>query len=407
MRLPLLLLALSLTVTACLEDERTDSLSLDAEPFTAAEMSVLNEQLDLGEVVFEREVNLPDHIGAFTTTDGKLTQAPEDLTKALLGRVLFYDTQLSATGETSCGTCHKQELAFGDDLAFSKGINGGHTKRNSIALASVPSFANEVSGYGETSTDGSSFTQGSVAFFWDERAATIKEQSSLTIQDRVEMGRDLEDLANDLKQQEIYRILSRKAYGTEDLTADRITLALEKFCATISSMDSPFDDLMNASMSMDGSVDIESFTTAERMGHDLFNNNCGSCHGFNMTQPMVPIASNGLDQLPTDLGVGEHRGRDFNGVFKVPFLRNVALTAPYMHDGRFETLREVVDHYSEGIQQHENLHFNLRDFNNNSQTPRQMNFTEEEKEALIAFLELTTDRSVLTDATLSDPFRAR
>ncbi|WP_116107609.1 cytochrome-c peroxidase [Lewinella sp. IMCC34191] len=403
----LVLSVLTLTLTACLEDERTSSLTLGTAPFTAAEMEVLNEQLDLGEVVFQREVDLPLHIGQFTTPDGKLHQEPEDLTKALLGRVLFYDTQLSATGETSCASCHKQELAFGDDLAFSKGINGGHTKRNSIALASVPSFANEVSGYGETSMDGNSFSQGSVAFFWDERAATIKEQSTLTIQDRVEMGRDLEELANDLKQQEMYRILSRKAYGTEDLTADRITLALEKFCATISSMDSPFDDMMDAMMMPNGAVELEGFTEAEQMGHTLFTENCGSCHGFNMTQPVLPIANNGLDRLSTDLGVGEHRGREFNGVFKVPFLRNVALTAPYMHDGRFATLREVIDHYSEGIQRHENLSANLRDFTNGSGAPRRMNFTEEEKQALIAFLEMTTDRSVLTDASLSDPFRSK
>ena len=399
---PLIVLALSLT--ACMEDERV-VLNNQIESFSEAEMAVLNEQLNLGEVNFRRSVELPQHI-ASATVDGQtnLELDPADLTKALLGRVLFYDTQLSATGETSCATCHKQDVAFGDDLAFSKGINGGHTKRNSIALASVPTFASEVSGYGESATDGTNnFTQGSVAFFWDERAATIKEQSTLTIQDRVEMGRDLKDLAEDLKQQEIYRILTRKAYGTDDLTADRITLALEKFCATITSMDTRFDDLMDAQFTGTDLLATGEFSESELLGHSVFNDNCATCHGFNLTQPATPIASNGLDLSPLDLGVGEHRGSMFNGVFKVPFLRNVALTAPYMHDGRFATLEEVVNHYSEGIQDHENLDGQLRDFNTGA--PRNMHFSEEQKRALIDFLQLATDRSVMTDASLSDPFR--
>ncbi|PPK88381.1 cytochrome c peroxidase [Neolewinella xylanilytica] len=403
MRYLLPLVVVSLTFSACLEDERNEPAALAVAPFTAEELAVLNQELTLGNVTFEREVALPDHIAINTAGQSTLAMDPADLTKALLGRVLFYDTQLSATGETSCATCHKQELAFGDDLAFSKGINGGHTKRNSIALASVPSFATEVSGYGETSTDGNSFTEGSVAFFWDERAATIKEQSTLTIQDRVEMGRDLNELADDLKRQEMYRILSRKAFGSENLTGDRITLALEKFCATISSMDSPFDDLMDAAFGFVGAPPLEAFSEDELHGQQLFNDNCSSCHGTNLTQPFVAIANNGLDRISADAGVGEHRGSAFDGVFKVPFLRNVALTAPYMHDGRFATLREVVDHYSEGIQDHGNLHFNLRE--NFNGAPRKMNFTEADKQALIAFLELTTDRSVLVDASLSDPFR--
>ncbi len=399
--LPLLFLCLS--ITSCLEDERSDELGFRVEPFSQSELAILEEQLVLGDITFQRDVELPMHIALQTNGEATMVMAPEDLTKALLGRVLFYDKQLSATGETSCATCHKQEIAFSDDLAFSKGINGGHTKRNSIALASVPTFANEVSGYGETSTDGNSVTQGSVAFFWDERAATIKEQSTLTIEDRVEMGRDLDELAVDLQKQDMYRILSRKAYGTEELTADRITLALEKFCATISSMDSPFDDLMDATMGLSPEQDLESFTQSELLGHTLFNNNCVSCHGGNMTQPFVSVASNGLDRIPSDRGVGEHRGSEMDGVFKVPFLRNVALTAPYMHDGRFATLREVIDHYSEGVQDHRNLHPNLRQFPDNQ--PQRMNFSEEEKQALIDFLHLTTDRSVLTDASLSDPFK--
>ncbi len=395
-------LLLSLALTSCVEDK----LDLDAfpdqiTPFTTAERAVLQQELTIGDETFTGMVTLPDHLSLSVGLPQEMKQDPADLTKALLGRVLFYDTRLSATGETSCATCHKQELAFGDDLAFSHGIKGGFTARNSIALASVPSFQPDISGYGETSTDGNSFQSGSVAFFWDERAPTIKEQSTITIQDEVEMGRDLHELAEELRQEEIYRILSRKAYGTTELTGDRITLALEKFCATITAMDTRFDELMNATMM--GRVDLEQdFTESELHGMDLFQMNCAQCHGSDFTQPVVATANNGLDLQYRDQGVGALAGELFDGVFKVPFLRNVALTAPYMHDGRFATLREVVDHYSEGIQAHRNLDTRLTD---GLGTVRTMDFSEQDKADLIAFLELTTDHSVAENRSLSDPFR--
>ena len=396
-----------LLFTACLEEE---AIGLDnpggVTPFTETERAVLAEQLNIGNDPFTQTVRLPDHVANLSSTGNLISELeldPNDLTKALLGRVLFYDTQLSATGETSCASCHHQELAFADDVAFSKGIRGAVTKRNSIALGSVPTFAGEISGYGETSTDGSSTSSGSVSFFWDERAPTIMEQSKLTIEDKLEMGQDLGELSRQLQRQEIYRILSQKAYGTTELTPDRITLALEKFCATITSMDTPFDELMDASFTMQPAELNAAFGQAEVEGMALFQQNCASCHGFNLTQPNVPVANNGLDLQYTDQGVGALAGEFANGVFKVPFLRNVALTAPYMHDGRFATLREVIDHYSEGIAQHPNLHPNLRNFDTGEQL--KMNFTEEEKQALIAFLETTTDRNVRTDPRLSDPFR--
>ncbi|WP_420461236.1 cytochrome-c peroxidase [Neolewinella sp.] len=421
--LPLILLLLPLT--ACLDDERLSPDDANpVTPFTAEERAVLQQTLTIGDETFQQSVQLPLHIAQTMPITGDFNNGPSrtmdleprDLTKALLGRVLFYDTQLSATGETSCATCHQQKLAFGDNLAFSKGINGHVTKRNSIALGSVPTFAQEVSGYGETSfeqdfstgNDIMSTSAGSVAFFWDERARTIKDQSTITIQDNLEMGRDLDELAADLRRQDMYRILTRKAYGTDDLTPERITLALEKFCATITSMDTRFDELIDVTFTQPMEEWNQSFSSQELQGMELFNMNCAGCHGSTLTQPNQSIANNGLDLEYTDQGVGAlHNDGMLNGVFKVPFLRNVALTAPYMHDGRFATLREVVDHYSEGIQQHPNLNLELQEFDQaTGQTHlRRMNFTEEEKQALVTFLELATDRSVTTDPRLSDPFK--
>lgn len=396
------------TFTGCLEEKVTtgtpseDGFSSPQQmSFNGQEFGKLNETLNIAQAIHIPSTTVPDHIGRRSGIR-HITQSASDTRKALLGRVLFYDTQLSATGETSCATCHEQDKAFADGKAFSDGINGAVTKRNSIALGSVPTFAPSISGYGRSGDSESVAVEGRVKFFWDERAATVKEQSEATIQDEIEMGRELHELSADLRHQEMYKILTMKAFGTTDLSPDRITLALEKFTSSISSMNTRFDELVDA----ENGRRVESsglFSEMEIEGRELFNANCASCHSSNLTEPIFPVANNGLDINYADKGVGSISGEAWqNGLFKVPFLRNVALTGPYMHDGRFETLREVIDHYSEGIQDHRNLHPLLRDANNRAV---RMNFTEAQKDALEAFLEMTTDNEVLQAERYSNPFR--
>ncbi len=406
--LPLLAFgALGLTFSSCIE-ERIDVGSPETEGFSNAltlefnsdEFATLSQSLDIDQTITMASVNVPFHI-QMTSGISTVDQTSSDARKALLGRVLFYDSRLSATGETTCASCHKQEAAFSDDIAFSNGINGAVTKRNSIALGSVPTFAPVISGYGSSGDEQTAQVDGDVRFFWDERAGTIKEQSEATIQDELEMGKDIHELSSELKELEMYKILTMKAFGTTDLTPDRITLALEKFTSSIVSMNTRFDQMRDEEIF--SGVISGNFTASEREGAQLFRSNCSSCHGDEMGKPRINIASNGLDEVYSDKGVGERSGNSWeNGIFKVPFLRNVALTGPYMHDGRFNTLREVIDHYSEGIQDHVNLHPNLKGNNNQ---PRRMNFTEAQKQALIDFLETTTDQSVLVDPRFSDPFR--
>ncbi|MEO0732266.1 MAG: cytochrome c peroxidase [Bacteroidota bacterium] len=396
----LFLAAMATSLSSCLEEKiTTETPEVDGYSgpnsllFNEREMAVLSADLTIDSRVETPVVTVPSHIGRSSGLN-ELATTDSDARKALLGRVLFYDKQLSATGETSCATCHEQDKAFADGKAFSDGINGAVTKRNSIALGSVPTFAPQISGYGASGDEQTAAVEGRVKFFWDERAGTVKEQSEATIQDEIEMGRDLHELSSDLRTQEMYKILTMKAFGTTDLTPDRITLALEKFTSSITSMNTPFDRFMDGGAS----------TGQQRQGFELFMNNCASCHGPNLGEPAIAVANNGLDLDYADKGVGGISGSVFdNGVFKVPFLRNVALTGPYMHDGRFETLDEVIDHYSEGIQDHRNLHPNLK--NPNTHEPRRMNFTESQKQALIAFLKMGTDQNVLTDARLADPFR--
>ncbi|MFT5999635.1 MAG: cytochrome c peroxidase [Neolewinella sp.] len=397
----------SLTFSGCLEDNITtgsqeiDGLSNpETLTFNSEEVATLSQTLDVPTNITIASITVPQHLSQ-QSGQSLVTQTSSEARKALLGRVLFYDTQLSATGETSCASCHLQSAAFSDNLDFSKGINGAVTKRNSIALGSVPTFAPAISGYGSSGDEDARGVDGDIKFFWDERAETIKEQSEATIQDELEMGRDLHQLSSDLKEQEMYQILTFKAFGTTDLSPDRITLALERFTSSITSMNTRFDEMMDRMMR--GNQLESRFTASEIQGMQLFQANCATCHGASMAKPEVNVANNGLDAVYTDKGVGERTGiAQLNGVFKVPFLRNIALTGPYMHDGRFETLRDVIDHYSEGIANHPNLHPFLK---NTSNTARRFNFSASDKQALIDFLNTTTDETVLVDERFSDPFR--
>lgn len=402
------ILLLALLFSSCLPDEQTiaspngDGFSNpESLTFSEAEMDILLDELNINRDIHVLTTRLPDH---FRRSHGSefTNQSFSDARKALLGRVLFYDTRLSATKETSCASCHLQEAAFSDIVALSEGINGQVTKRNSIALGSVPTFAPAISGYGSSGDGNTAAVEGDVKFFWDERASTIKEQSLATIEDEREMGKDIHELSDELKNIRMYQILSHKAFGTADLTPDRITLALEKFTSSITSLNTRFDEMINLQQFGRLEENFE-FTESEKRGLRLFNDNCASCHGHKMAKPNLAVANNGIDAAsPVDKGVGAITGNNFqDGHFKVPFLRNVALTAPYMHDGRFATLEEVIDHYSEGIQNHPTLSPLLLDRGR----PVRMNFSAEDKQALLDFLRTTTDETVATNPAWADPFR--
>ena len=154
---------------------------------------------------------------------------------------------------------------------------------------------------------------------------------------------------------------------------------------------------------MDPAVAFSNFTDSENRGKELFVQHCSSCHGDRMVSAPVSIANNGLDLTYTDLGIGARTG--FNqdkGLFKVPHLRNVAVTGPYMHDGRFETLEEVIDFYSDEVQAHDNLHPALRD--DNGQV-RRLNLSAADKQAMVDFLGTLTDYELAADVRFSDPFK--
>lgn len=382
----LLPIALLVLLSSCLKDETTSY----NQSYTEEEYQHLSTVLNLPSEQVDYEVTLARHMLLSGVSRPVISDA-----KATLGRVLFYDDQLSRNNTVSCASCHKQSLAFSDDKAFSEGFEGNHTKRNSISLAAAANFSSSYDG------GGSSFSP-SIGFFWDERATSIAEQSTQTIQDPIEMGMDLTTLSQKLRGQQHYEVLFEKAFGSKEITPARITGALQEFLNAFVSAKSRFDEGLNVAQSP--SNVFSNFTQQENQGKALFIEHCSSCHGSDMTRQLGGMANNGLDLDYTDNGVGARTGnaRD-NGIFKIPFLRNIALTAPYMHDGRFATLAQVVEHYNSGIQMHPNLDFRLRGAN--TPAAKRLNLTEEEKNALVAFLHTLTDHDFVTDSRYSDPFK--
>jgi cytochrome c peroxidase len=317
---------------------------------------------------------------------------------ATLGRVLFYDTKLSANNTTSCGSCHKAAKAFADGRAASEGFDGEKTPRNSMALGAVVNFQSSYSG-GSTGTIGQN-----AGFFWDDRAFSVAEQSEETIQNPIEMGMNFEELASKIENLDYYDVLFAKAFGTngfQQSKKDQTLQAIETFVNSIATFDSKFDRGLGGSHTAIPA--FTNFTTQENLGKTLFNDNCASCHGSKVSTTVRTVANNGLDEVSTDKGVGAITNNATHmGVFKVPMLRNVELTQPYMHDGRLETLEDVVEHYSSNIQAHPNLAEELKNLNGE---PKPMNFDANEKAALVAFLKTLTDVESLTQEKYLDPFK--
>jgi cytochrome c peroxidase len=302
---------------------------------------------------------------------------------ATLGRVLFYDPSLSLDGTVSCANCHQQSHAFSDPVARSTGVSGIPTHRNAMALFNF---------------------RYQRRLFWDLRTVGLENQVLQPIEHPDEMAMDLTALPEKLGQREYYPALFEQAFGDQHVTNERIASALAQFLMCFQSHASRFDAGLEN--------EFADFTPSEEWGRQIFFNGqtrCNQCHsGKNLfsTQPFV----NGLDldyAASGDGGMGELSGDPFDdGRFKTVSLRNIGLTAPYMHDGRFATLREVVDFYSDNIQAHPYLdeRLGVNGFGSPGQAPYQLNLTEAERESLVDFLETFNDTVMVHAEWLSDPF---
>ncbi len=373
---------------------------------------------------FDYQVELPNYL----VTMG-LENPAIDNQKARLGRVVFYDKNLSKDGKISCASCHKQHLGFADNVAFSDGIDGHKTSRNSMTLTNVSNFAAHYS----------SLNGKKPALLWDGRATEVVNQAPLAFANPHEMGLTMDKVVEIAKRMEYYPHLMTQAYGDRNVTEARLLEGLQEFVRAMGSANSKLDralekvngDLFgtfNATVPITAQRDtiikcyygslnttvtvvvgtdtivspLLNFSPSELRGRTLFAENCTNCHSPIRTLQEEFMACNGLEMNYSDQGLGGVTGNpaDF-GVFKSPSLRNIALTAPYMHDGRFKTLSEVVDFYSTGIQPHPNLHPLLRDANGQA---LHLDFSAQDKKDLIAFLNTMTSNDVLSDKRFSNPF---
>jgi len=353
---------------------------------------------------------------------------------ATLGRVLFYDKNLSGNKTISCGSCHKQEYAFADNVQFNKGANGIALKRNSPSIQGIKGFRSEFSFFNtQNGTQVTSVVPGmptktnqtQVLLFWDGRQRSVSDMVLNPVLNHNEMNTpDLDQLVVNLGQLSYYPGLFKNAFGDAAITKERISFALEGFLACLNTTSltvvdgdgtipfSEFEGTANNNfippVSTAGDATL---TPLERQGKFLFHSkyNCAQCHdpsnqgSYGTVTSPTQMFNIGLDEVYADKGLGAltHLPGD-QGIFKVPTLKNISLTAPYMHDGRFANLGEVLDHYSHNIKANANL---SPKFLNVDGTPKKLNIQPAEKQALIAFLNTLKDDDFLTSPMYSDPFK--
>jgi cytochrome c peroxidase len=245
-----------------------------------------------------------------------------------LGKKLFFDSILSGDGSQSCASCHNPKKAFTDQQQFSDGIQGKFGKRNAMPLFNLAWNFDE-------------------RFAWDGKEFGLEEQALEPVSNPIEMHANWKKVADRLQQNKAYPNLFFKAFGTSKIDSILVTKAIAQFERTLISGNSKFDQFLREETTL---------TPEEQNGFDVFmdeaKGDCFHCHGSDNNPLWTDnkFHNNGLDATFQDIGLAEVTGNpNDNGKFKSPSIRNLAFTAPYMHDGRFTTLEEVIAHYSEGL----------------------------------------------------------
>tara|TARA_R110002049_G_scaffold306687_3_gene505608 strand:+ start:1127 stop:2227 length:1101 start_codon:yes stop_codon:yes gene_type:complete len=356
----LFIVSISFILQSCQkDDEETDLVTYDGTPYQLA-------------------------IGGFDTppiaSDNELT-----VQGVKLGRMLFYEKKLSANQTQSCASCHRQEDAFTDTAQFSEGIRGLKGKRNAMAIFNMAWNTNE--------------------FFWDGRAHLLRHQSLLPIQDPLEMDENLPNVINKLKGEKAYRDQFTRAFGSEEINAEKISLALEQFMNSIVSVDSKYDKSQRGIVQLDSVEERGRFLFFAEFNPgfpNLSGADCAHCHSsINFSNNRYLNNALDTDADMTDMGrMDVTNDPSDKGKFKVTSLRNIALTPPYMHDGRFKTLEEVVEHYDSGMKNSSTIDPTLIYPLNNGG----LQLSSDDKKALVAFLKTLTDDDLMTNPAYSDPF---
>ena len=300
---------------------------------------------------------------------------PLTVERVELGKKLFFEKRVSINDAQSCADCHLPEKAFSDGRRTARGAEGDLGPRNTMPLFNL-AWKKE--------------------FFWDGRAKSLREQVLQPIQNPIEMHQPLTNLVVKLTESpEDYPALFTSAFGSPEITAEKISLVLENYLLTLTSFDSKFDRVLRgeAQFTVDEQHGFELFSTEYDPRRGQYGADCFHCHGGPLFQSQA-FANNGSDGAMLDIGREKVTGKASDrGKFATPSLRNVALTAPYMHDGRFRTLADVVRHYCTGVVRSATLDPNLAKHPDGG-----VPLSEADQNALVAFLQTLTDEKYLAAA---------
>jgi len=289
-----------------------------------------------------------------------------------LGRMLFYDPILSGNNTQSCADCHGQATSFTDPRKFSVGIDGIAGSRNAMALIN---------------------TGWMTSFFWDGRSHSLEHQANDPVTNPIEMHETWPKALDKLKNHPEYPHLFFKAFGTRNIDSSHVVKAIAQFERTLISSNSKWDKYLRGETGL---------SAQEAKGFEIFfteKGDCFHCHSTILFTNNL-FHNNGLDATFADKGLYEFTGNPEDvGKFKTPTLRNLLYTAPYMHDGRFGTLEEVIDFYSEGLKWSPTIDPLMKNVNEGG-----VRLTDDEKASLIAFIKTLTDESFISNPDFSNPF---
>ena len=358
--------------------------------FTGLAFILISATVDLDNLFNYEDQDIPDYIAKDNTSTN-----PIDDKIATLGRVLFYDKNLSSNNTIACASCHIQEHAFSDLAVQSIGLDGGFTGRHSMRLINAR-FADETH------------------FFWDERANTLEAQTTQPIQDHIEMGYsgtngdpDINDLIIELEAINYYQQLFTFAYGDVEISEEKMQLALAQFVRSIQSFDSRYDQ--GREQVANGNLPFPNYTTEENQGKNIFlappNNGgagCAGCHRppeFDIDPAALNNGIIGIAGDPTGIDLTNTRSPSLRDLVKP----NGTLNGPLMHDGSLTSLLDVVNHYDQIPNDPTNTNLDPRLLGPGGQ-PLNLNLSEDEKQALIAFLETLSGNDVYTNEKWSNPF---
>ncbi len=336
-------------------------------------VGVVNCILGIGPCGTELILEIPSYVTSYLGEMPIPENNPITIEGVELGKMLFYDKRLSGDNTMSCAGCHLQTSGFTDPEQFSEGITGELGGRNAMQIINAGWFT---------------------SFFWDGRAESLEHQAFGPVVNPVELNETWQNVEDKLSADPEYPAMFAKVFGSTTIDSVRISKAISQFERTLISFNSKFDNYFYG--------DFTGFTPSEENGFDIYfseRGDCIHCH----SGPILTdneFRNNGLDSELTDIGLGEITGNpEDNGKFKVPTLRNIEFTAPYMHDGRFETLEEVVEHYNSGV------HVDSPNLDPEMEHASEgLNLTDQEKIDLVNFLKTFSDPDFINNPEFSDPF---